>query len=66
MSSNLFDIVFAELLRLELRHAARELDERYPDGGRAAGDRNEKLAAAAADAYRAAVHAVGSLPINAT
>jgi hypothetical protein len=66
MSSNLFDIVFAELLRLELRDAARELDEHHPDGGRAAGDRNEKLAAAAAAAYRAAVHAVGRLPINAT
>jgi hypothetical protein len=66
MSSNLFDIVFAELLRLEIRTAARELDERYPDGGRASGDRSERLAAAAADAYRAAVHAVGGLPINAT
>jgi hypothetical protein len=65
MSTNLFDIVFAELLRLEIGNAARELEERHAAGAGGAGDRRDRLAAAAAEAYRSAVHAVGRLPINA-
>lgn len=65
MTSNLFEIVFAELLRVEIGSVASELDARSPDGGRSSGERQERFAAAAADAYRAAVHAVGTLPINA-
>ena len=64
VSSDPFNIVFAEFLRIEVAAAVSELEEHYQDGGRASGARDERLAEATADAYRAAMYAVGKLPIN--
>lgn len=66
MATDPFDIVFAEFLRAELAVVLHELDEHYVDGGRASGARDERLAAATAEAYRAALHAVSKLPVNNT
>ena len=64
MSSDPFNLVFAEFLRIEVAAAVSELEEHYQDGGRVSGARDERLAEATADAYRTAMYAVGKLPIN--
>ena len=66
MPSDPFNIVFAEFLRVEVAAVVTELEKHYQDGGRVSGARNERLAEATADAYRAAIYAVGKLPINGT
>lgn len=61
MTTKMLEIVFAELLRLEIGAAAEDLAQTYADGGRASGERVKRLTIATADAYREATHAVAHL-----
>ncbi|HTA66175.1 MAG TPA: hypothetical protein VK753_11775 [Xanthomonadaceae bacterium] len=54
-------IVFAQMLRLELPRANEALHLVYHDGGRDSGERDKQFAQAVADAYSQAAAAVEGL-----
>ena len=55
--------IFTEIFRLELATAEAELNQRFTDGGRKSGDRQKKIAQAAAEAMAETIAAMQTLKL---